>query len=200
MGHKSSTFSTFALKKRIQTSEQIRDIYFRVRDNLPQWLDNNKITYNHVIFFIWCHNYQDVFLLIIDDLLQSNPTHISIMREFTSGKSPKKIAKKYNLTGQQLGLIKKYLLLKVLNTLKVIKKFTDENMYDINDDIKINPEIKSLNLPPRTYNTLIRNKLYTIAELKTLTYKQLINIRGFGEVSITQIERALGIQYERPSV
>lgn len=197
MGYKSSTFSTFSLKKRIQADKQIRDIYFRVRDNLPQWLDNSKITSNHTIFIVWCHNYQDILLLIMNDLLRLNPTHISIALEFVSGNNPKKIARKYNFSRQKLMLLKQHMFRRIFNTLKIIKKFNDENTDEINNDIIINPEIKSLNLPSRTYNTLRRNNIYTIAQLEKLTYQQLKDIRFFGEASITHIEQALGIKYQR---
>lgn len=184
------------LRKIIKTDERIKKIYFKIKDNLPEWLDD-KITYNNPVFITWCNDNQELLMLIINNFLVINEEKISIMLEAISGDSPKNIINKYNITQCQYRLAKTRVLLKVLNTLKTINKMSNEDVNDTTYNMISNSDIKNLGLPPRTYNTLIRNHLYTIAQLKTTTYKQLKSIPYLGESSIIKIEQALGIRYKR---
>lgn len=119
------------------------------------------------------------------------------MLDVIKGENSINIIKKYNLTRGKFQLAKTGVLTKVLNTLKTINNIPEANINDKTCDIIANSDIKNLGLPARTYNTLIRNHMYTIAQLQTITYQQLISIPNLGESSITKIEQALGIQYRR---
>ncbi|BDA71826.1 hypothetical protein CAL7716_059920 [Calothrix sp. PCC 7716] len=186
----------FSLKKRIKTDEQFRNAYFKVKENLPKWLDKNIHDYD-VLFLVWCNNNPDIFKLIVNDLLSLKSEYIPVTLEVIKGDTVKDIAAKHNVKMSKAQWRKRHVLRKVLSVLKTIYQYNnDKYIYDINGD-NLNSDIKSLGLPTRTYNTLIRNNLFTIAQLEQLTYQQLKNIRNFGEISIIQIEEALGIKYQR---
>lgn len=185
-----------SLTKIIQTDERLKSIYFQIKDNLPEWL-NDKITCTHPIFITWCNHNQELLMLIINNFLTINEEKIYIMLDVIKGENSINIIKKYNLTRGKFQLAKTGVLTKVLNTLKTINNIPEANINDKTCDIIANSDIKNLGLPARTYNTLIRNHLYTIAQLQTITYQQLISIPNLGESSITKIEQALGIQYRR---
>lgn len=185
-----------SLIKIIKTDESLKDIYFKIKDNLPEWLDD-KINSTNPIFITWCNDNQELLMLIINNFLDINGKKIPILLEAIRGDSSKEIIKKHNITPCQFKLATTNVLLKVLNTLKTIKKISNDDVNDKTYNIICNSDIKNLGLPPRTYNTLIRNHLYTIAQLKTTTYKQLKSIPYLGKGSIIQIEQALGIRYQR---
>ena len=107
----------------------------------------------------------------------------SIVVDRTNGKTYSAIASKNDFSCAHIRTQYRKVLI-LLNNAEKCNWYKDEH-------ISVDSPIYVLNLPVRTYNPLARNKIKDLGTLASYTRKQLLRLRGLGEVGVSQIEEAL---------
>lgn len=152
-----------------------KNIYIHIKNHLPEWLDDN-INYNNPTFVSWCAENQNIFLLIIDELLTRLERNNTIAIESLQGSSYVAISKRYDISADRAKSIVDNILKKVLAILKDINKVSLSEINSSNEE-SLFDDIKYLKIPIRVYNALIRNNFTKISKLKEATYKELKSIK-----------------------
>lgn len=85
-------------------------------------------------------------------------------------------------------------------TESIIQKLQKMDQQTLNSDLKTPAidavEIASLPISPRIRNSLIRNRVYTISDLRKLTKKEILKFRNLGTKSLQEICNCLKNKYQ----